>query len=106
MMNGVGPSPKVIWCQSQHTDHATNPVVHDALAEKGTMTAIMLDHEEAHEKTSRWHRKQQAKPVADVERSPHQEPEEHKRQHRNHDLEDATCTARRAVAGEDLCPLV
>ena len=60
--------------------------------------------EEAHEKTSRWYRKQQDKPVADVERDPHQEPEGHEREHRNQDLEDATGSIWFAVAGEDLCP--
>jgi len=58
MMDSVRASPKVIGCQSQHADHATNPVVHDALAEKRAMAAIVLDHEEAHEKAGRWHGKQ------------------------------------------------
>jgi hypothetical protein len=32
--------------------------VHDALAEKRAVAAIVLDHEEAHEKAGGWHGKQ------------------------------------------------
>ena len=104
MVDGMRAPPKIVGCQSHHADHTTNPVVDDALAEKRAMAAIVLDHEEAHQKPGRGQRKQQAKPVSDIEGGPHQEPQEHKRQHRNHDLEDAARTVRLAIAGEDVRP--
>ena len=63
----VGPSPKVIRRQRQHADHATDPIVGEAMPEKRAMAAVVLDHEQAHQKSSRGHRKDHAKPVADVE---------------------------------------
>src|SRR4029450_4296629 len=102
MMDSVRASPKVIGGQSHDADHPAKPVVRHAPAEKRSMAAIMLDHDWAHEKASRRNGKQQAKPVPNFERGPHQEPEENKRHHRNHDLKNAACTPRFAVAGKAL----
>ncbi len=74
VVNGVGPSPKVIRRQGQHADHPTDPIVGEAMPEKRAMAAVVLDHEQAHQKSSRRHRKDHAKPVADAESRPHREP--------------------------------
>ena len=37
VVNGVGPSPKVIRRQGQHADHTTNPIVGEAMPEKRAM---------------------------------------------------------------------
>jgi hypothetical protein len=71
---GVGASPKVVWCERQHPDHASDPVVDGTTMKKGPMTTIVLDHEEADQKARSRHREQQAKPVADVKDCPHQGP--------------------------------
>ena len=65
------------------------------------MTAIVLDHEEPHEKAGGRHRQQQAEPIAELERCPHQEPEQDKRPGRDDELDDAARQARRAIAGKD-----
>ena len=68
------------------------------------MTAIVLDHEEPHEKARRRHREQQAEPVPEIKRRPHQKPEQDKRPGRDYELDDAARGTRRAIAGEDLRP--
>ena len=68
------------------------------------MTAIVLDHEQPHEKARGRHRKQQAKPVAKIKRCPHQKPEQNKRSGRDDELDNAACRVRRAIAGKGLCP--
>src|SRR6266540_3547287 len=47
---------------------------------------------------------QRTEPVAEVERCPHQDPEQNQRHDRDYNLESATCTARLAVASKNLCP--
>ena len=94
MVDCVGPSPKVIRRQGQHADHATDPIVGEAMPKKRAMAAVVLDHEQPHQKSSRGHRKDHAKPVADVESRPHREPQQRKRHHRYHDLDDTACQAR------------
>jgi hypothetical protein len=73
---------------------------------EGTMTAIVLDHEEPHEKGRRRHCEQKAEPVAENERYPHQGPEHDKRPGRDDELDDAATEARRAITGKDLRPSV
>ena len=68
------------------------------------MTAIVLDHEEPHEKAGGRHREQQAEPVAEIDRYPHQGPEQNQWPGRDDELDDAAGRARRAIAGEDLSP--
>ena len=50
MMDGVGSTPEVIGRQRQHTDYPTYPIVCQAMTKKGAMAAIMLNHEQSHEK--------------------------------------------------------
>ena len=45
VVDGVGPSPKVIRRQGQHADHPTDPIVGEAMPEKRAMAAVVLDHE-------------------------------------------------------------
>ena len=74
------------------------------MMEEGTMSAIMLDHEEPYEEAGDRHREQQAEPVAEIERCPHRDPEQNQRHDRDYNLETAACAARLAVAGKNLCP--
>src|SRR5438132_12539868 len=68
------------------------------------MSAIMLDHEESYDEARGGYGEQQTEPVAEVERCPHQDPEQNQRHDRDYNLESATCTARFAVASKNLCP--
>ena len=86
-MDGVRAPPEIVGRQRQHADHAPDPVVGETMAEECAMTAIVLDHEQAHEKAGGRHRKQQAKPVAKIERCPHQKPEQSKRHGRDDELD-------------------
>ena len=88
-----------------HAEHAADPVIRQAVAEEGAVAAIVLDHEQAHQKARGRQRDQQAEPITDVmQRGPHREPQQRKRQQRDHDLDDAAGAARLAIAAENLRP--
>jgi hypothetical protein len=74
------------------------------MLEEGAMSAIMLDHEESYKEARSGYGEQQTEPVTEVERCPHQDPEQNKRHDRYYDLESATCTVRLAVASKNLGP--
>ncbi len=59
MVDGVGSSPEVIGRQRQDADHSTHPIVCHAMTKKGAMAAIMLNHEQSHEKARGRYREQQ-----------------------------------------------
>src|SRR2546425_11959110 len=69
--------------------------------EEGTMTAIVLDHEQPHEKARGRHREQQAEPVAKIKGCPHQKPEQNQRPGRDDELDYAAHRARSAITGQD-----
>ena len=68
------------------------------------MTAIVLDHEQPHEKARGRHRQQQAEPVAEIERRPHQNQSRTSGPAVIDELDDAARKARLAIADEDLRP--
>jgi len=71
-MHRMGAPPEIVRRQCQYADATTNPVVSTAVPKKRTMAAIMLDHEQANEKTGGGREGQQeTKAIADVEREPH-----------------------------------
>src|SRR3989475_13010613 len=96
--------PEVVWCQRQYTDDAAHPIVRQPMVKEGAMSAIMLDHEESYEEARGRHGEQQTEPAAEVERCPHQDPEQNQRHDRDYNLETATCTDRLALADKNLCP--
>jgi len=103
VVNGVSAPPKIVWRERQYPDYASDPVVGETAMEEGTMTAIVLDHEKPHEKTRGRHREQQAEPVAQIKRCPHQKPEQNQRPGRDDKLDYAAHWTRSAIAGQDLC---
>ena len=102
MMSGVGASPEIVRRQRQHPDHATDPVVGAAAMEEGAVAAIVLDHEQAHEKARGRHREQQARPIAEIEGYPHQKPERDQRPGCDDEFDDAACGVRSAIARQGL----
>ena len=101
---GVFATPTIIGRERQHTDHASDPVVGGAAMEESAVTTIVLDHKEPHNEARARDCEQQAKPVADIERCPHERPEENKRPSRDHQFDDAAREVRRAILGKDLHP--
>lgn len=77
-------APTIVRRERQHPDHASDPVVGGAALEEGAMTTIVLDHKESHEKARARDREHQTKPVANIERCPHQRPEQDERPGRDH----------------------
>ena len=83
--------------------HAADPVVGAAVAEEGAVAAIVLDHEQAHEKPGRRNGEQEAHPPeAEHVGDPRRDPQCDQRQQRDEQLDDAALVARRAVAAEQL----
>src|SRR6516225_4631994 len=90
MMNRVCAAPVVVRRQRQNTEKSTHPVVRQTIAKEGTMSAIMLDHEQSHEKTGGRHAQQKRQPpIAEMNRCPSQRPKRDEWHERDHDLEDA-----------------
>jgi hypothetical protein len=104
VVDGMRASPEIIRRQCQHADRTADPVVGKTIAKKGTVAAIVLDHEEPHEEPRARHGERQAKPVADVEGFPHQHPEQNEQPGREHELDHAPNGARLAITSKDLRP--
>ena len=98
MMDAVGVSPEIIGRQRQHADRATHPVVRRSMTKKRAVAAIVLDHEQADEKTRGRNRQQQIKPVAEMIRQPHRQPQQNERHDRDQNLDDAARVIRFAKA--------
>ena len=63
VMDRVRVSPGRVRRQREHAEQPADPIVGGALAEEGAVAAIVLDHEEPHEKSGGWQRKDEAGPV-------------------------------------------
>ena len=72
------------------------------MPEECAVTAIVLDHEQADQKTRGGNGQQQIKPVSEVQREPHREPQQHERNGGDQDFDDAASMMRLAEAGESL----
>jgi hypothetical protein len=59
MMNRMCAAPVVVRRQRQNTEKPAHPIVRQTIAKEGTMSAIMLDHEQSYEKTSSRHSQQE-----------------------------------------------
>ena len=91
--------------QPKSKEFFDHPIVRQAMAEKGTMAAIVLNHEQSHKKTGSRHRKHQGEPpVAEMQRCPGQRPKRCKRHERDHNLHCAADVIGFAVARKDLRP--
>lgn len=80
VVDGMRVPPVPVRGQGQDADDPAGPVVRLPAAEEGAVTAIVLDHEQAHEEACRGYGQQQAEPVGIVEAEPHREPQAGERQ--------------------------
>ena len=75
------------------------------MTEKGAMTAIVLDHEQPHEKPgSRYSQRQRKPPVTEMQDCPGQHPQRCQWHERNCNFYHATDLIGGAVPRKDLCP--
>jgi len=51
MMDSMAAAPVVVGRQRQNAKNSTYPIVRQTIPKEGAMSAIMLDHEQSHEKT-------------------------------------------------------
>jgi hypothetical protein len=105
MMTGVRSLPVIMRRQRQDADDAPDPIVQLSLVKEGAMTAIVLNHEEAHQEPRRRDRKDQAKHGTDLEGRPHQRPQGKEWNDRDGKLHRASRGIRLAVKGEKSGPL-
>ena len=59
VMRRVSATPETIWRQRHDADDPAYPVIRRSSLEACAMAAIVLNHEEAHEKAGRWKGEQQ-----------------------------------------------
>jgi hypothetical protein len=104
MMHRVGVAPEIIGREGQHAEHAADPVVQPLAAEERAVATVVLDHEQADEKTGGRYDQQQADPVAEMDAEPSEQPEGDERTDGDHKLDQAAAGARAAVPGQDLAP--
>src|SRR5436305_14967238 len=104
MMHRVGVAPEVVRRECQHAEHAPDPVVEPAAAEKRAMAAVMLDHEQAHQETGRRYGEQQADPVTEVKAEPRRGPQHGEWSKRDKNLNEAAPGIWAAVARKDFRP--
>ena len=104
-MHVMAVSPMVIRRERERAYGAPDPIIQSPMAEQGAMTAVVLDHEKAHQKTSSWNRYCEAKPPGPLERKPGPEPERGKQGGRDHDFEDAAGVAGFAISAQNPQPI-
>jgi len=97
-------APDFVGCQRQNAGDAADPVVGQAMAEKGAMPAIVLDREQPQHESAGDESQRQGDPVADVERRPGKNPQRNERHDRDDDLEDASAVAGLAIGRQELGP--
>src|SRR5438309_8170775 len=105
-MNGMGSTPVVIWRQRQDPDDPADPVIGRPMPEESSMTAVVLDHEQPHQKAGGRRRNEERHPrVADIVRSPGHYPEHDEWTKRDRNLNDAAGMAGLSVRCKDLRPV-
>ena len=100
VMGGVHALPVIVRRQRHHADDPADPVVDRAAAEERPVAAIVLDHEQPHQKRGGRDRQRQAQPVADRKQRPHRHPQRAEREHGDRDLGEAAPKRGIAVAGQ------
>jgi hypothetical protein len=75
------------------------------LAEKGAVTAIVLDHEQPHQETGSGRRHGEAEPVAPAQALPGGDPEQNERHGRDEELDHTAHGAGRPIAVQNRQPI-
>ncbi len=105
MMNGVRTAPKIVRRQCQHTEDTAHPVVRQTVAEQSAMSTVVLDHEQAHQKSAGGNRQQERSlPAAKVDRHPGKGPQQAERQQCSCDLEEAPRVTWLAISSKNSSP--
>ena len=105
VVNGVGAAPEIIGRHGENADDAANPVVRPFIREECAVAAIVLDHEQPHQKPCCRNRDQQRHPpIAQRIDEPGRSPERDQWQSRDRQFDHAADAARLAVAVENLRP--
>ncbi len=86
MMHGMFPAPSVVRRKGQETEQRTDQVIRPACTEKGTMSAVVLQNEQANEKTGRQRRQAQAERVVVLPKPQHAPPAQRKSPQRGREL--------------------
>ena len=104
-MNGVTPPPMIVGGQREHASNAADPMVGRGVAEERAVSTIVLDHEQAKEKSRRRKEKKSVKPVqVKMQRDQHREPGKPERRNRRHELKQAPPVIRPLIDGQPAAP--
>ena len=104
VVDRVRAAPEIVRCQCQDAQDAAHPIIRQPMAKKGTMAAIMLNHEQAYQQARSRHRQQQTEPVAEIQRGPHQDPQQNQWHDRDDELGHTASAAGFAVACKNSRP--
>jgi hypothetical protein len=80
MMDCVRLAPVCIRSECNDSEQEAESIVRSPGGKEGPMTTIMLNNEQAYQKTSGWHREKERDPVPVVEAIYHEAPEQHIRE--------------------------
>jgi hypothetical protein len=98
-------APVTIRRERNGADDPANPIIDPPLAEQRAMTTVMLDHEQADQKTSGRDGYGQAEPPRPLECKPGPDPERGKQSGCDHNLEDAAPLAGFAIVAQNPQPI-
>ncbi len=86
MMLVMGAAPNIVRGEGEDTERPPGPIVRRPAREKRAMPAIVLNHEQPHEKTGRRQRQEQGQPEAHAPRQPRGRPQRRERNGGDRDL--------------------
>src|SRR5579862_5416405 len=103
-MERVVVLPEVIGRQRDHADETAEPVVGPARAEEGTVAAVVLDDEKAHQEGRGRHDQEDDLPQAPIEAPEKPGDEKQERQGGDEKLEGPATAVGPGVLGDHLAP--
>lgn len=95
MMDGMAGFPIVIWRQGQDTYDPPGPVIPVPASKEGSVSAIVLDHEQPHQKASGGEHEQAIEPeLFELQCQQHRAPRDGEWKCRDHQFNHASTRAR------------
>ena len=105
VMNRMRAAPAIVGREGEHAKDAADPVIRQTAGKKGAMAAVVLDHEQAHEKAGSRNSDQERSPgMAEGKRVPGRGPQHDERQSRDRQFGNAAHPVWGAVVGQNALP--
>ena len=104
-MDRMRVAPIGVRREREDTDQPSDQIVGAARSEKRVVSAVVLNHEQAHEKPGRREREEEGDPITVVKTPNHESPDGDEWHHGDEQLEDAAPRARLGAELYEACPL-